>query len=72
MMVVVVDTRKPLCIKGIILQQPYNQNTFVSILDSHLHGCTLIVMQRPYRTRLSAQLQLQQQILILKNYDKYT
>ena len=29
MMVVVADTRKPLCIKGISLQHPYNQGILV-------------------------------------------
>ena len=60
MKVVVVDTRKPLCIKVKSLQQPYNQGSRFSIMDSHPHGCTQVVMQKPYRTRLSAQLQLQQ------------
>lgn len=60
MMVVVVDTRKPLYIKGTSLQQPYNQGVPISITDSHLHGCTQVVIQKPYRTKLSAQLQLQQ------------
>ena len=32
MMVVVVDTRKPLYIKGISQQLPYNHGAFVSIL----------------------------------------
>ena len=61
MKVVVVETWKPLCIKGISLQHPYNQGAFVPILGLHLHGCTQVVMQKPYWTRLSAHLQLQQQ-----------
>ena len=71
MMVVVVNTWKPLCIKGRSLQHTYNQGAFVSILGSYLHGCTQVVTQKPYRTRLLAQLQLQQQTLIQKNNDKY-
>ena len=61
MMVVVVDTRKSLCIKGKGLQLPYNQGAHTALMDSHPHGCTQVVMQKPYWTRLSAQLQLQQQ-----------
>ena len=63
-MVVVVDLRNFLCIKGASQQLPYNQGAFISIMESHLYGCTLVVMQKPYKTRLSAQLQLQQHTLI--------
>ena len=61
MMVVVVIPWKCLWIKGGSLQLPYNQGVPISITDSLLHGCTQVVMQKPYRTRLSAHLQLQQQ-----------
>ena len=60
MMVVVVDVSNSLWIKGISIQPPYNQGTHLSIMDSHPHGCTQVVMQKPYRIRLSAQIQLQQ------------
>ena len=60
MMVVVVDVSNSLWIKGISLQPPYNQSTHLSIMDLHPHGCTQVVMQKPYRIRLSAQIQLQQ------------
>ena len=72
MMVVVVDIRKSLWIKGISLQHPYNQKCLVSYVGFHANGCTLVVALRPLFTRLSNQLQLQQQILILRNYDKST
>lgn len=62
MMVVVVDVSNSLWIKGISIQPPYNQRTLVSIVRPYADGCTLVVMQKPYRTRLSAHLQLQQQI----------
>ena len=60
MMVVVVDTWKPLCIKGKGLQHTYNQKLWILLVRQYTDGCTQVVMQRPYRTRLSAQLQLQQ------------
>ena len=44
MMVVVVDTRKPLYIKGISLQQPYNQQCFASSVKYYVNCCTLVVM----------------------------
>ena len=59
-MVVVVDVSNSLWINGISIQPPYNQGALISIMESHLYGCTLVVMQKPYKTRLSAQLQLQQ------------
>ena len=61
MMVVVVDVSNRLWIKGISIQPPYNQGALISIMEFHLYGCILVVMQKPYRTRLSVQLQLQQQ-----------
>ena len=61
MMVVVVDVSNSLWIKGASQQLSYNQGALISIMESHLYGCTLVVMQKPYRTRLSVQLQLQQQ-----------
>ena len=64
MKIVVVETWKPLCIKGISLQHPYNQGAFASIIGSHVLGCTQVVTQKLYKTRLSAHLQLQQQTLI--------
>ena len=59
MMVVVVDVSNSLWIKGISLQSPYNQSTHLSIMDSHPHGCTQVVTSMPYKSWLSAQLQLQ-------------
>ena len=61
MMVVVVDVSNGLWIKGISIQPPYNQGTHLSIMDSHPHGCTHVVTSMPYKSRLSACLQLQQQ-----------
>ncbi len=40
MMVVVVETREPLYIKGISLQHAYNQGAHIAYMDSHPHGCT--------------------------------
>lgn len=60
MMVVVVDVSNSLWVKGASQQLTYNQGTLISIMESHLYGCTLVVMQKLYKTRLSAQLQLQQ------------
>jgi len=59
MMVVVVGVSNSLWIKGISIQPPYNQGTHLSIMDSHPHGCTQVVMSMPYKSWLSAQLQLQ-------------
>lgn len=61
MMVVVVDTRKPLYIKGISLQQPYNQQCFASSVKYYVNGCTLVVAPNFSFSMLSTQLQLQQQ-----------
>ena len=52
MMVVVVDTWKHLCIKGKGLQHTYNQGALISIMESHLYGCTLVVALSPVFTRL--------------------
>ena len=60
MMVVVVDVSNSLWIKGISIQLPYNQGTHLSIMDLHPHGCTQVVTSMPYKSRLSAYLQLQQ------------
>lgn len=49
MMVVVVDVSNSLWIKGASQQLPYNQGGLISIMESHLYGCTLVVMQKPYR-----------------------
>ncbi len=70
MMVVVVNVSNSLWIKSISLQLPYNQGTHLSIMDSHSHGCTQVVTSMPYKSRFSAQLQLQQQTYNLKNYEK--
>ena len=61
MMVVVVDIRKPLCIKGKSLQLTYNQKLLAQFVRLYADGCTPVVMRKPYKTRLSAHLQLQQQ-----------
>ena len=59
MMVVVVDTRKPLCIKGKSLQQIYNQKFLGLFVGLYADGCTQVVTSMPYKSRFSAQLQLQ-------------
>ena len=51
MMVVVVDVSNSLWIKGISIQPPYNQGTHLFIMDSHPHGCTLVVALCPVFTR---------------------
>ena len=60
-MVVVVDVSNSLWIKGISIQPPYNQGTHISIMESQPHSCTQVVTSMPYKSRFSAQLQLQQQ-----------
>ena len=70
MMVVVVDVSNGLWIKGISIQSPYNQGALISIMESHLYGCTQVVKSMPYKSRFSTQLQLQQQTYNLKNYEK--
>ena len=52
MMVVVVDVSNSLWIKGISIQPPYNQGALISIMESHLYGCTLVVALSPIFTRL--------------------
>ena len=61
MMVVVVDVSNSLWIKGASQQLPYNQGGLISIMESHLYGCTQVVTSMPYKSRFSVQLQLQQQ-----------
>ena len=51
-MVVVVDVSNSLWIKGISIQPPYNQGALISIMESHLYGCTLVVALSPVFTRL--------------------
>ena len=52
MMVVVVDVSNSLWIKGASQQLPYNQGALISIMESHLYGCTLVVALSPriYKT----------------------
>ena len=52
MMVVVVDVSNSLWIKGVSQQLPYNQGSLISIMESHLYGCTLVVALSPVFTRL--------------------
>ena len=51
MMVVVVDVCNSLWIKGVRQQLPYNQGALISIMESHLYGCTLVVALSPVFTR---------------------
>ncbi len=51
MMVVVVDISNSLWIKGASQQLPYNQGALISIMESHLYGCTLVVALCPVFTR---------------------
>ena len=52
MMVVVVDISNSLWIKGASQQLPYNQGALISIMESNLYGCTLVVALSPVFTRL--------------------
>lgn len=61
MMVVVVDTQKPLYIKGGCLQLPYNQACLAFSVGLYLHGCTHVVALSPVFMALYVNLQLQQQ-----------
>ena len=40
-----------LWIKGVRQQLPYNQGALISIMESHLYGCTLVVALSPVFTR---------------------
>ena len=51
MMVVVVDVCNSLWIKGVRQQLPYNQGALISIMESLLYGCTLVVALSPVFTR---------------------
>ena len=52
MMVVVVDVSNSLWVKGTSQQLPYNQGALISIMESNLYGCTLVVTLSPVFTRL--------------------
>lgn len=60
MMVVVVDKRKELIIKGVSIQQPYNHG-LSAVVSNTLHvSCTSVVMLTKYKTGNYSILQLQQ------------
>lgn len=60
MMVVVVDTQKPLYIKGGCIQLPYNRACLAFSIGHYLHSCTHVVALSPVFTVLYVNLQLQQ------------